>query len=129
MDPIDSLEALRPILQSLMAKNLIVALTPEGRGQVVAHNLYTEREMNELRRRYAEGAAATISGEPPVAAPSSRPTSAAPATIPSDVLTEMRVELAELRAGIARLREENRTIKEKLDQVVQQMDEFRRVLE
>ena len=34
MEPIADLGALRPIIQSLIEKGLVVALTPEGRGQV-----------------------------------------------------------------------------------------------
>jgi uncharacterized protein YceH (UPF0502 family) len=138
MDPIESLEALRSILNSLEEKKLAVFLTPEGRGQVVAHNLYTEREMNELRRRYAGGAAS--SAAPTRAAePESSPRPPAPFTstpaapsILADVISELRVELAELRAAVARLREEVRQIeplREKAAQLEKLMEEFRRVLE
>jgi uncharacterized protein YceH (UPF0502 family) len=128
MDPIDSLEALRPILTSLMDKNLVVALTPEGRGQVVTHNLYPEREMNELRRRFAGGAVSpTPAGESHSSSAAARQT-AAPG-VPADVISEIRVEMAELRAAVARLREESRESKEKMAQLEKQMDEFRRVLE
>jgi uncharacterized protein YceH (UPF0502 family) len=135
MDPIESLEALRAILQTLIEKNLVVALTPEGRGQMVAHNLYTEREMNELRRRYAGGAAmASAPSEPSAsAAPPhvSRPAPTA-ASIPTDVISELRVEVAELRAAVARLREEARQLeelREKVSRLEKQMEEFRQVLE
>ncbi len=123
MDPVDSLEALRPILQSLMKKNLVASLTSEGRGQVVAHNLYTEREMNDLRRQYAgvaSGVAETptepaLSSRPQTAsAPSAPPPSPAAMSVPADVITELRLELGELRANVARLREE-----------VRQMDDLR----
>jgi uncharacterized protein len=127
MDPIESLETLRPILKSLTEKNLVVALTPEGRGQVVAHNLYPEREMSELRRRYAGGAPTP----PPSASPSYSATAAPspPPAVPADVLAEIRVETAELRAAVARLREENRELRDRTAQLEKQMDEFRRVLE
>jgi uncharacterized protein YceH (UPF0502 family) len=133
MDPIESLEALRPILQSLMKKNLVVALTPEGRGQVVAHNLYPEREASELRRRYAGGAVMASPNEPTAAAPStgSRPAPIA-ASIPSDVISELRIEVAELRAAVARLRDETRQMeemREKVSRLEKQMEEFRQVLE
>jgi uncharacterized protein YceH (UPF0502 family) len=130
MDSIDSLEALRPILKSLMDKNLVVALTPEGRGQVVAHNLYSEREMNELHRRFAGGVLSAASPSESTAPHPPARTSAAPSSgVPADVIAEIRVEMAELRAAIARLREENRNLGEKFAHLEKHMDEFRRVLE
>jgi len=53
MEPIPGQAELKPILQSLMAKNLVLALTPEGRGQMVSHNLYKDRELEELKARMA----------------------------------------------------------------------------
>ena len=110
MDPIESVDALRPILQSLIGKKLVVPLTSEGRGQVVAHNLYSEREMQELRRQYAGGAAPAPRSD---AAPPSQPASSPP----PDVLAEIQVEVAELRAAVARLREDVRQISELRDAV------------
>ena len=54
MDPIPDLNALRPLLQSLTAKGLVVSLTPEGRGHVVTHALYEPRKWkarSRIRRR------------------------------------------------------------------------------
>lgn len=53
MEPIKDLDALRPVLESLEAKRLIVYLTPAGRGAVVTHALYQERELEKLRRETA----------------------------------------------------------------------------
>jgi uncharacterized protein YceH (UPF0502 family) len=50
MEPIKDLGELQPILAALEAKNLIVYLTPPGRGSVVTHSLYLDREMEKLRR-------------------------------------------------------------------------------
>ncbi len=44
MEPIADIGALRPICKSLMEKSLLVALTPEGRGQIVDHGLYPPNE-------------------------------------------------------------------------------------
>ena len=55
MEPIGDLNALRPILDSLEAKQLIVTLTPPGRGQVITHNLYTAERLEELKKQYASG--------------------------------------------------------------------------
>ncbi len=57
MEPIADLAALRPVLASLKAKGLVVPLTPEGRGHVVAHALYSPRELEHLKAQHAGAAA------------------------------------------------------------------------
>src|SRR5947207_47618 len=63
MEPIADLAALQPLLEGLMAKGLVIALTPEGRGQVVAHTLYQPSELERLRAEHggrgADDASAT----------------------------------------------------------------------
>ena len=49
MDPVPDLPALRTLLTSLEAKGLVLSLTPEGRGHVVTHALYTPRELEHLQ--------------------------------------------------------------------------------
>ena len=44
------------MLQSLLDKQLIVELTPAGRGQVITHNLYSPKRLAELQEQYASGA-------------------------------------------------------------------------
>ncbi len=53
MDPIPDLAALRPVLESLKQKRLVVSLSPEGRGHVVTHALYKPAELEKLRAEYA----------------------------------------------------------------------------
>jgi uncharacterized protein YceH (UPF0502 family) len=50
MEPIKDLAELQPVLASLEAKKLIAYLTPRGRGAVVSHTLYLDREMEKVRR-------------------------------------------------------------------------------
>src|SRR3954463_16419861 len=50
MEPIKDLADLRPTLDSLERKRLIQYLTPPGRGCVVTHTLYLDREMDNVRR-------------------------------------------------------------------------------
>jgi uncharacterized protein YceH (UPF0502 family) len=50
MEPIKDLSELEPTLDSLHAKGLIVYLSPPGRGSVVTHALYLEREMEKVQR-------------------------------------------------------------------------------
>src|SRR5947207_14705356 len=51
MEPINDLGALKPVVDALVKKGLMVELTGPGRGQVVSHNLYKERELAEREAR------------------------------------------------------------------------------
>lgn len=53
MDPIADLGSLQVILAGLEKKNLIIYLTPAGRGQIVTHNIYLPHELDALRTEYA----------------------------------------------------------------------------
>jgi predicted enzyme related to lactoylglutathione lyase len=64
MEPIADLAALKPVVETLLERRLMIELTPPGRGQIVSHNLYPPAELEELRARLgtaAGGAAATRS--------------------------------------------------------------------
>lgn len=50
MNKIDGLTELKPIVQSLIDKQLMIELTPAGRGQIVSHNLYQSDELQRLKR-------------------------------------------------------------------------------
>lgn len=103
MEPIADLPALKPIVDALMKRRLMIELTGPGRGQIVSHNLYTEPELAALR--------AQVGGRAPVAAPgfeAGHAATAAPArapAVPADVLAPLRDEIAGLRAEVARLRD------------------------
>ena len=62
MEPIADTAALKPVVDGLLKKGLMIELTGPGRGQIVSHNLYKDREINELKARFA--------GYVPPAAPS-----------------------------------------------------------
>jgi len=53
MDPIPDLGSLQVLLASLEKKNLVIYLTPAGRGQIVTHNVYLAHELDALRAEYA----------------------------------------------------------------------------
>jgi uncharacterized protein YceH (UPF0502 family) len=105
MEPIADLAALRPVLQSLKAKGLLVSLTSEGRGHIVTHALYEPREMEKLRAEHAGGSAPAShtshhghsSHEEVVSAEH------CPARTPHDELDALRSEVAQLRKELAEL--------------------------
>ncbi len=117
MEPLADLAALRAVLDSLKAKGLVIALTPEGRGHVVTHALYKPREIELLKARYAGGwtgspgdeeSAATVptaAALPRAVTPSlSRP--AAAASREGIDVSAVERELASLRQQVAQLRQE-----------------------
>jgi len=107
MEPIADVATLRPVLQSLTQKNLVVALTPEGRGQIVTHNLYPPGEL-ERRRQKAQQVAPS--------SPPERSSNREAAPPPSDVnigeikaeLASLRTDLEQLRGDVLRLKQERR---------------------
>jgi uncharacterized protein YceH (UPF0502 family) len=70
MEPIADMHELKPVLDQLIAKRLVIELTPPGRGQFVSHNLYSERELQKVRELVAAGGAVEDGdGEAGAAAP------------------------------------------------------------
>jgi uncharacterized protein YceH (UPF0502 family) len=63
MEPIKDLADLQPTLDALHAKGLIVYLSPPGRGSLVTHTLFLEREMEKVHR---EAGLALSAAPPPV---------------------------------------------------------------
>jgi uncharacterized protein len=122
MEPIPDLSALRPVLDSLKAKGLVLSLTPEGRGHVVSHALYQPRELENLRAQYSQarigaagvGTNATAGGPSPASAPTAVPPmtasrSAAPA-VEGGLVAAIRRDMEEIRAQLAQLQSEVRDL-------------------
>jgi uncharacterized protein YceH (UPF0502 family) len=101
MEPIADLTALRPVLDSLRQKGLIVSLTPEGRGHVLTHALYEEREMEKLRAEHGRRAIESSVDDGELRAPVSR---VAGPSASSDEVSALRVEVRELRTELDELR-------------------------
>jgi len=134
MEPIRDLAALRPVLASLKSKGLVIPLTPEGRGHVVAHALYMPGELEALKAQHgaarpratAAPDAVALPAAPaptPMAAPrESRSRSAT--RIEPEVAEALRCELAELRSQVAQLRSD---LEELTALVERTEDDFRRL--
>ena len=117
MEPIRDQDELRPVLDSLKAKGLVVALTPEGRGQVVTHALYLPQELERLVAEHG-GGGRTADAPPPARAPSAAPaeaptpaaariavgdTPAASRPIEAVLIESLRRDMEELRAMLTQL--------------------------
>jgi uncharacterized protein YceH (UPF0502 family) len=119
MEPIEDLAALKPIVDGLVQRGLLIELSPAGRGQLVSHNLYLAEELAELKSQVAGHAPRATSfaeeaedSDPAAAPPDVRPASptraiveSSPRGTPSDSVAELSARVSELREELARLRE------------------------
>ncbi|MBI2823541.1 MAG: DUF480 domain-containing protein [Planctomycetia bacterium] len=109
MDPIPDLTALRPVVESLMAKGLVEALSPEGRGRVLTHTLYLPEEMERTRREHGGGSShgpgsAETRAESFAPRPTPHTAPVAGGGVTDQQAASVRRELDELRASLAQLR-------------------------
>lgn len=140
MEPIADLHALKGVVDRLVGRGLMVELTPAGRGQVVSHRVYKDRELTELHQQFAghvpssyadddepatpvraaapavSHAASPSSASAPVSASAVAPTAtpAAAAVVTVDMFSELTIDIAELRAEVARLRQQVNELSELL---------------
>jgi uncharacterized protein YceH (UPF0502 family) len=132
MEPIKDLGELRPLLASLKSKGLVVSLTPEGRGHVLTHGLYTPSEMQRLKATHASGHTAT----PPAAAPvavASPPAAPSPMAAPSptaqpQVAEALRGEIQDLRSQVSQLRNDVDDITTELRRTTDELNDLRNSL-
>jgi uncharacterized protein YceH (UPF0502 family) len=122
LEPIADLAALKPIVDGLVARGLMIELTPAGRGQIVSHNLYLGPELDALRAHFAghvPRAATYEHPEPAVprssVAPPSVPVPDAGAQRAPAGTASLSAEVAALRAEVAALREQVRDLEARLD--------------
>lgn len=109
MEPIRDLPALRPILDSLRSKGLLISLTPEGRGHAVTHALYRPLELDRLKAEYA-GRVVPPADDAEPAAPQARPAGPAGDELRGEI-AGLRQELGELRSQLEALADEFRRFK------------------
>ncbi len=116
---IADVSSLRPILDTLLQRQLIMEMSPAGRGQIVSHALYQPDEMTYLKARVAKMVTAEANlanshspsshaSSPASASSYARPAAApfSPPAVASDVVAELRAEIGELRAELTRLKKE-----------------------
>lgn len=95
MEKIADVAELRPIVKSLMERNLIVALTPEGRGQMVSHNLYESHEIDKVKNN------AVAAADSDTVAPATRSAQKAPAN--SNEISQLQEQMQQLEATVEQL--------------------------
>ncbi len=104
MEPIAGMSELKPILDELVQRKLVVELTPAGRGQIVTHNLYSETELTQIR-----GVVSSTSDPPaPAANTASENRGSAAAN---------RTQMDEMAATIELLKNEIAALKQRMDQL------------
>ena len=130
MEPIADTAALKPVVDALVKRGLMVELTPPGRGQIVSHNLYKDRELTEIKAQFAGYVPPASSGDDESPAPSASASTARPAVstgpsrpplprgVTADEFAELSVDVAELRAEVARLTDQVRSLEAKLQSVL-----------
>ncbi len=98
MDTIADVAALRPILESLRSKGLVVPLNAEGRGHAVTHGLYQPEKLQRIKDRFASSATAPA-GPQPQPRPSHQPSPPVVAASPElqNRVDQLNSELRELR--------------------------------
>jgi uncharacterized protein YceH (UPF0502 family) len=119
METIADLAALKPIVDGLIERGLMIALTLAGRGQIVSHNLYPPTELVELKSRHSGHTPGALEDAEAVPSRHSAPPAGAGASISpprfgpeiagsgesADRVARLSAEVAELGAEVARLRQ------------------------
>ncbi len=132
MDPIADVAALRPILESLKSKGLVIALNAEGRGHAVTHGLYRPEELEKVKARFA---ASDSSATPATAPPPRPPVAHSPAPQAAQAPAPPAPASAELEARVERMSSELRELRSQFDELLgkvrentESIDEMRRDL-
>lgn len=121
-EPIADLAALHSVLQSLISRRLVIALTAPGRGQLLTHNLYQPDELKALRSKVTEpGYVADTQDESSestvetVLPSQPQPLSVSP-SVPrgesTPELQHMQAELEQLRLTVAELTQRVKTLEQ-----------------
>ena len=112
MEPIAGISDLRPILDSLNGKGLLLYLTPPGRGCIVTHALYQEQELAKLRAEHGnQSVDVSLSAPEPTTEPTARCTRNDPKNNEDESL---RKEVADLRAIVELLRSDLEEVQAKV---------------
>src|SRR5262245_53714531 len=89
MEPIADLAALKPVVDALVKRGLMIELTAPGRGQIVSHNLYKDRELTEIKAQLANYVPQQAASDEAPPAREYRPPAPQPAGATADELAEL----------------------------------------
>lgn len=123
MGSISDMGTLQPLLDSLQQKKLLIPLTPKGRGQVVTHALFSEKELAEQRSEHAGGREVPVESPGPASSPAppaapAQPSAAAPPVTSApqgtpasgssdgEAIRELRAEIEALKTELARVKKD-----------------------
>jgi len=95
MEPIADLAALKPVVDALVQRGLVVELTPAGRGQMVTHGLGLAGEPRAAHTSAPESAPRLVPVERAAPAPA--------APLAANEIAQLRAEVAELRGRVRQL--------------------------
>jgi len=118
MEPIADISELKPILDGLVSRGLVVELSPAGRGQLVSHGIYLPDELADLKSRLGGGFVSGMSSSaiPRPTFEPSPPRLPTPAAAPAPASTDTALSrLASLEGEGAALRMEVQALRERLD--------------
>ncbi|WDI43947.1 DUF480 domain-containing protein [Bremerella sp. P1] len=123
MGKIPDMGSLQPILDDLQRKKLVIPLTPKGRGQIVTHGLFSEKELTEQRNQHGGGRVVESPVEPPdatsIAQPVQRPVNPEPTSPPPAAAaaspSSNNSEIAQLREEVAALKAELERVKKDVE--------------
>ncbi len=101
MEPINDLQHMTELFNELKRRNLVVELSPPGRGQIVSHNLYPEWELEQVRKSVAAGISAMGDAVEPTSSPNRTSASSSVAGLDSSHrIQEMESEIEQLKDSI-----------------------------
>jgi uncharacterized protein len=95
-EPIADLASLQQILDRLIERGLVVALTPPGRGQIYSHNLYEAHELDRLQQSMAEGQSSSEQEDLPSTSPR--------ISVVNQELEKLQAQVLDLQSQVEQLR-------------------------
>ncbi len=101
-EPIADLNAMQQILDQLISRGLVLALTPPGRGQLFSHNLYQANELESLKASLESRSADSHEADSP-SHQSNLPTRSSDFQKLQDEVSDLRVAVEQLTARIENL--------------------------
>ena len=101
MEPINDLQHMTELFNELKRRNLVVELSPPGRGQIVSHNLYPEWELEQVRKSVTAGISATGDAVEPTCSPNRQlPSSSISGPDSSHRIKQMESEMEQLKDSV-----------------------------